>query len=66
MKKLDIPEIGDPSVSGSGGVSADGAGAARCPGVAVVVVPPLVLVSVCSPPAAPAGPFDFGCAWVEL
>ena len=29
MKKLEIPEIGDPSVNGSGGVSAEGAGARR-------------------------------------
>lgn len=63
MKKLDTPEIGDPSVNGSGGVNADGAGA-RCfaptPAVEEPSVPPVV--SVCPPPAEP---FDFVCArWV--
>src|SRR5665213_411797 len=58
MKKLDTPEIGDPSVSGSGGVSADGAGA-RCFGRVPVAAEPSV-ASVCSPP--PAEPFDFACA----
>src|ERR1039457_7169875 len=58
MKKLDTPEIGDPSVSGSGGVSADGAGA-RCFARVPVVEEPSA-ASVCSPPPA-AEPCDFVC-----
>jgi hypothetical protein len=58
MKKLDTPEIGDPSVSGSGGVSADGAGARCFARVAVVEEPSAA--PVCSPP--PAGLCDFACA----
>jgi hypothetical protein len=64
MKKLEIPEIGDPSVNGSGGVSADGAGARRFPGAPAVDEPSLPLASSCLPPLLPP-PFDFGCAWVE-
>jgi hypothetical protein len=59
MKKLDTPEIGDPSVSGSGGVSADGAGARcfpRVPPVGELSEPPVV-----SPCPAPLEPFDFAC-----
>jgi len=60
MKKLDTPEIGDPRVSGSGGVSADGAGARcfpRVPPVEELSEPPVV-----SPCPASLEPFDFACA----
>jgi hypothetical protein len=62
MKKLEIPEIGDPSVNGSGGVSAEGAGARRFPGAPAVDEPSLPLASSCLPPPVL---FDFGCMWVE-
>jgi hypothetical protein len=58
MKKLDTPEIGDPSVSGSGGVSADGAGG-RCFARVPVAEEPSV-APVGSPP--PAVACDFACA----
>ena len=61
MKKLDTPEIGDPSVSGSGGVSADGAGA-RCVPAAVVEEPSFGSVCLFVALAPPAAPCDFACA----
>jgi hypothetical protein len=63
MKKLDTPEIGDPSVSGSGGVSADGAGALCLLGAAVVEEPPFA--SVCSFVALAPFDFDFDFAGAE-